>query len=230
MAQRGSKSMKRFVWGTAVALAIVLSPAVASAQSALFNFDNQAAGTGNPFTEISETNSAATASFSSPADPSAFVVGHVTAPQDGMSGNYLESNAVPKSSSSPLKSDVVSVGTSLSVALNQSWASGSVRFLDNDVTGGSSFVVDALKDGTLVGTANLIGVPDKNTGVSYGTLDFTGSQPFDTLEFFNTGTANMFAIDDLQLALPAPAVPEPGVVSLFGAGVLGLLAVSRRKR
>ncbi len=46
-----------------------------------------------------------------------------------------------------------------------------------------------------------------------------------------TGTSNAIALDDVQVDIPAaPSVPEPGMLGIFGLGLLGLGCLRRRRR
>lgn len=70
--------------------------------------------------------------------------------------------------------------------------------------------------------------PKYNQYVTY-TLDSLTGQKIGGLKFASTGTA--FELDNVSFFNTAPtSVPEPATLTLFGAGIGGLVAASRRRR
>ena len=187
----------------------------ASAQSATFNFDADAAGTTTTFTD---TNNGIAATFSSTAGPGAFTV----QPSffSNQSGNDL--GAVVGANSVPLD-----------IAFSKGLSSLALNFGLNGPTN-STFTVTAFSgglSGTRVGSVTASGaIPGGIFLFPEGSISFAGALPFDTVEL--TSTAQNIFVDNISVRASAP-VPEAssgvGLGLLLALGLGGLAWRARRR-
>ena len=114
------------------------------------------------------------------------------------------------------------------VASGNQTNSGSVTF-DTDILGVLVYAttIDA-SDGTLgaPGTVYVPGGTDPNRGMDFGPDAFTLSADLRTLAFSLRENSNR--LDQVRIVV-ASAAPEPDTVLLFGAGLIGLGLLRRRR-
>jgi len=196
------------------ALATTAAALPASAQTATFNFDADAAGTATSFTD---TNNGIAATFDSTAGQGAFMV------QDSFfqnqSGNDL--GAVVGANSVPLD-----------VAFSKSLTSLSLNFGLNGPTN-STFTVTAFSgglSGTQVGSATAGGaIPGGIYLFPEGSVSLATTSPFDTVEL--TSTAVNIFVDNIAVSAPVPEASTTvslGLLLALGAGGVALTARKRR--
>ena len=170
----------------------------------VFTFESDAVGTA---TQFSNTQNGTTATFSSPIDPDGFEVfpalGFLT-----LTGNFLGPGA-----NSPAQ-------TPLTIAFSANVSSISLDFGLNDP---GSLTLMAYEGATLVGTVSVAGVVPPGFSQPEGRISFEGAT-FDSV-ILNTPSANLFAIDNVDVA--TAAVPEPSTMFLMCIGVV-VLAFLRR--
>jgi hypothetical protein len=158
-------------------------------------------------TQFSNTQNGTTATFSSPADPDGFEVfpalGFLT-----LTGNFLGPGA-----NSPAQ-------TPLTIAFSANVSSISLDFGLNDP---GSLTLMAYEGATLVGTVSVAGVVPPGFSQPEGLISFEGAT-FDSV-ILNTPSANLFAIDNVDVA--TAAVSEPSTLFLMCIGVV-VLAFLRR--
>jgi hypothetical protein len=193
--------------GRALAIAAALLPAAAQAtlftQTALFDFEDIAAGTPLPF---SDTVNGLTATFTGNASVCASGGLFVT-----LTGNVLiQEFCSPNTQTGPL---AISFSEDLS----------SVSFNFATVGGANSLTVEALENGSPVSTSTFAsGIPpgqfaDEGFAAVYGTFDML---------VLTGGAGALLAIDNIS----TPAVPEPSSVALLGGALPGLAVVLRRRK
>ncbi len=185
----------------------------ASAQSAVFDFTGDTAGTATAFTD---TNNGLAATFDSTAGQGAFMV----QPSffQNQSGNDL--GAVVGASSIPLD-----------ITFSKSLASLSLDFGLNGPTN-STFTLTAFSGGlggTQVGSKTATAaIPGGIYLFPEGSLSFAGASPFDTVEL--TSTAQNIFVDNIAVSAPVPeasTMVSLGLLLMLGSG--GLAWSARRR-
>ena len=117
--------------------------------------------------------------------------------------------------------------TSEYLYLNFTAGVSDVSFTFNNWGDGNGTNFTAYSGSTVVDSGLLDEAP-YDSSVGYGLVDVTGSD-ITSIVFDNAtgGSANwVYAVGDLSYT---PAVPEPGTLSLFGTGLVGLCGLFRRK-
>lgn len=177
----------------------------ASAQSATFNFDADAAGKATAFTD---TNNGLAATFDSTAGGGAFMV------QPSFFSNQ---------SGNDLGAVVGANGVPLDITFSKSLSSLALNFGLNGFAN-STFTVTAFSgglNGTRVGSTTASGtIPGGIFLFPEGSISFAGASPFDAVEL--TSTAQNIFVDNITVRVSAP-VPEAS--SLVSLGVLLALGV-----
>jgi hypothetical protein len=192
----------------ALAMAAALVPAAAQAtlynQTAVFDFEDIAAGTPLPF---SDTVNGLTATFTGSASVCAAGGLFVT-----LSGNVeiqdLCNNPANGDQSGPL-----------GIAFSEDLSSVSLDFATAGVAG--TLTVQAFENGNLVSTS----VFDTTIPAGF----FSGEGLASVAGMFNSLTltsASLLAIDNIS----TPAVPEPASIALLGTGLASLVLVLRRRK
>lgn len=188
-------------------MTLVLVPGLATMAHAgvvVYDFDTQGfAASATPF---DYTLNGLTAHFSSPADPSAFMIA------DGSIFLTLSNNVLTGG-----ETDLVITFDSPQASLFLNFATFSADALNlTAFLGGTG--------GTQVGTNSALGTMPRGGDFPEGTLDFNGGT-FDTI-VLNSATT-MFAVDNVTVT--DSATPEPGTFLLCG-GVLAALSCVRLRR
>jgi hypothetical protein len=206
----GRNPMQSSLWvkaGRALAMAAALLPAAAHATlfngTAVFNFENIAAGTPLPFTETINGLSATFTGNASICNSGGLFV--------TLSGNVsIQQFCGPNTETGPLK---ISFSEDLS----------SVSFNFATVGGANSLTVEALANGTPVSTSTF------NSGIPPGQFADEGfaalSGIFNMLVLTGGGGA-LLAIDNIS----TPAVPEPASLGLLGMGLASLVLLRLRRK
>ena len=181
-------SLTRTLIAASAALALTGTLArPASAQTATFNFDADAAGT---FTSLTDTDNGVAATFSSPLDPFIFQVQQTFF--SNMSGNILGPGQVG-ANFVPL--DITFSKPMITLALNFGLVgTATSKFTLTAYSGGLT--------GTVVGTKTATGALPGGGVFLFpeGSLTFTSASPFDTVEL--TSTAQNLAVDNLARGCP----------------------------
>jgi hypothetical protein len=191
--------------GRALAMAAALVPAAAQAtlfdQTAVFDFENIAAGTPLPF---SDTVNGLTATFTGNA--SVCAVGGLFV---SLKGNAeVQELCAAGDQTGPL-----------GIGFSSDLSSVSLDFAT--VAGPGTLTVEALENGNPVSTSTF------NSTVPPG--GFSGEGFASVAGTFNSLTltsASLLAIDNIS----TPAVPEPASIALLGGGLAGFVLVRRRRK
>jgi len=191
--------------GRALAMAAVLLPAAAQAtlfnQSALFDFENIAAGTALPF---SDTVNGLTATFTGSASVCNSGGLFVT-----LTGNVsIQELCSPNTQTGPL-----------GISFSEDLSSVSFDFATAGVAG--TLTAQAFENGNLVSTSVF--------GTTIPAGHFSGEGLASIAGMFNSLTltsASLLAIDNIS----TPAVPEPASIALLGMGLAGFVLVRRRRK
>jgi hypothetical protein len=192
---------------SALAMAAALLPAAAHATlfngTAVFNFENIAAGTPLPFTETINGLSATFTGNASICNSGGLFV--------TLSGNVsIQQFCGPNTETGPLK---ISFSEDLS----------SVSFNFATVGGANSLTVEALENGTPVSTSTF------NSSIPPGQFADEGfaalSGIFNMLVLTGGSSTTLLAIDNIS----TPAVPEPASIVLLGAALCGFGILRRRR-
>jgi hypothetical protein len=188
-------------------LPVVLLCATANA-STIFNFDSDSLGTSTAFTD---TVNGLSATFSSSADPGGFVV--YASMFETLTGNVLGDPG-------PAGLD----NLNLDIAFSQDLSAITLDFATSDFITPSPFTITAFENSTQVGTATSTGQFLAGFDFPEGEITFAGG-------LFNqvvlSSPAIDFAVDNINVV----TAPEPGTLTLLGAGLLltGLPSMRRRK-
>jgi hypothetical protein len=205
----GNNPMQSSLWvkaGRALAMAAALLPAAAHATlftgTALFNFENIAAGTPLPFTETINGLSATFTGNASICNSGGLFV--------TLSGNVaIQQFCGPNTETGPL-------GISFSEDLS------SVSFNFATVGGANSLTVEALENGAPVSTSTFNSSIPPGQFADEGFVALSGI--FNMLVLTGGGGA-LLAIDNVS----TPAVSEPGSIALLGAALAGFGILRRRR-
>jgi len=203
--------MQSSLWvrtGRALAMAAALGPAAAHATlftgTALFNFEDIAAGTPLP---VSDTVNGLTATFTGNASICAVGGLFVT-----LSGNAeIQQFCGPNTETGPL-------GISFSEDLS------SVSFNFATVGGVNSLTVEALENGNPVSTSTFTSSIPPGLFADEGFASVFGT--FNMLVLTGGSADTLLAIDNIS----TPAVPEPASIGLLGTALASLVLVLRRRR
>jgi hypothetical protein len=206
------KTINRFA---VVAVATLFFTASARADTVSYTFERPVFSVANTTPIIRSPNSgpsAFQASFTSAADPTAFVILDSAQPNVLMTGQYF----ILQSSASP--------NTVLTITVNMPINSLSVNFAVQN-------------PGRLVLTSSA-GNTSQNSAVvggnsQGGTLTFSTTTPFFTFQlaaFDNAESPTRFAIDNLTMETVTANVPEAATMLLFVTGLAGVAMKARRRR
>ena len=206
-------SMKNSVYGFLVAAATLLFTISARADTVTYTFEQPVFAVANTTPIVRGPNSGPAsfqASFTSAADPSAFVILDFAQPNVLMTGQYF----ILQSGSSP--------STVLTITLNQPITSVTVNFA---VETAGRLVLTNPFDSTSQNSAVVGGLSQG------GVLSFTSATPFTSFQlaaFDSNGNAIRFAIDNLVMeTFTSTAVPEPTTMLLLATGLVGAALKAR---
>lgn len=161
-----------------------------------FDFDNDAPfSTTTPFTD---TSNGISATFTSPSDPGAFAV--LPSSFQALSGNALTGTAPGV--------------TELDIAFNQSLVAATFTFATSDFITPGPLDLEALYNGTPVGSTSATGIVPAGFIFPEGEIAFEGAA-FNQL-VVTTPDSPTFAIDNLNVA----EAPEPSSASMIVIGLL----------
>ena len=189
--------------GHAVRAAVLAGALAAPLSAQTYDFESTPLNTATP---LSITTGGLTATFSSPADPGAFVVTPAFL-SPALPGHVL---ARPSSAAAPLQ-----------IAFSAPLSFIGMNFALNF---GPALTLDAFLGATLVGSVSAGGVVPAGFTFPEGTISF-GAATFDNVRL---SAASEFAIDNVTVR-QAAVVPEPSTWALT-AGGLGLLGVAARRK
>jgi hypothetical protein len=176
--------------------------------SIVFNFDGDSLGASTTFTD---TVNGLSATFSSSADPGGFVI--YPTMFETLTGNVLGDPG-------PAFSD----NLALDVSFSQNLSAIELDFATSDFITPSPFTVTAYENSALVGSVSSTGEFLSGFTFPEGEIAFEGG-PFNQVAISSTATD--FAVDNINVA----PTPEPGTLTMIGAGLflLGIGSVRRRK-
>jgi hypothetical protein len=176
--------------------------------SIVFNFDGDSLGASTTFTD---TVNGLSATFSSSADPGGFVV--YPSMFETLTGNVLGDPG-------PAFMD----NLALDVGFSQNLSAIELDFATSDFISPSLFTVTAYENSALVGSASSPGEFLSGFTFPEGEIAFEGGA-FNQVVISSAATD--FAVDNITVA----PTPEPGTLTMIGAGVLllGIGSVRRRK-
>jgi hypothetical protein len=201
------------IFNKAVKLFLPMALLCAAANaSTVFNFDSDNLGT---YTTFTDTVNGLSATFSSSGDPGGFVI--FPSMFETLTGNVLGDPGGP-----PFANNLA-----LDVAFSQNLSAIALDFATADFSTPSPFTITAYENSALVGSASSTGSFLSGFTFPEGEISFAGDA-FNQIVL--TSTAPDLAVDNLAVS-PIAAAPEPGNLSLLGAGLLlaSIPFVRRRK-
>lgn len=175
------------------------------AGAAVFGFDGAAAT--NAQVPLAITTGGSTATFSSPTGAGAFIA------EDGSAFGTLGSSVLANDNFTPEELDI---------GFSQVFSVISFRFATNDSGAPTAVTLTQTLDGQVVGTATSLGTVAAS-GIPEGGFNLAGTR-FNGVRITDTAAGNA------GFAIGAVSVPEPSMLPVTLAGLLGLTMLRRRAR